>query len=157
MKKLLFIVLFAAASLGTAQAQENAAGLRIGAGFELLYQRQMSAENYLRFTAAFPNFDGFTVTGSYNWRCYEWDWTPETCDWHLDAGAGAAFGVYGLDDAGVLVGAMGTCAFGCQFKEVPISIDIDYRPVLGFVAGGGDKGFFTPGLWNFGLSVAYHF
>ena len=62
-----------------------------------------------------------------------------------------------FDNAGFLIGVAGSCAFGCLFKSVPISIDVDYRPVIGAVAGGGDKGFFTPGFWNFGLAVAYHF
>lgn len=157
MKKLILIVAICLVSWTTVKAQENAVGLRIGAGAELLYQRQLSAENYLQFTVAFPNFDGMTVTGTYNWRCCEWNWTPQTCDWHLDAGVGGALGMYGFDDAGFLVGAVGSCAFGCQFKSVPISIDVDYRPVIGIVSGGGDSGFFTPGFWNFGLSVAYHF
>ena len=103
------------------------------------------------------NYDGVALTGIYNWRCCEWNWTPRTCTWHLNAGVGAALGMYNFDNAGFLIGVAGSCAFGCLFKSVPISIDVDYRPVIGAVAGGGDKGFFTPGFWNFGLAVAYHF
>ena len=132
-------------------------GLRCGGSAELLFDYNLSSENFLQFTVAFPNYDGVALTGIYNWRCCEWNWTPRTCTWHLNAGVGAALGMYNFDNAGFLIGVAGSCAFGCLFKSVPISIDVDYRPVIGAVAGGGDKGFFTPGFWNFGLAVAYHF
>ncbi len=157
MKKMILAMTLCLASLGIARAQDHAVGLRIGGSVELLYQQELSQDNFLQFTLGMPDYDGFSVTGTYNWHCCEWDWTPQTCDWHLDAGVGAQVGVYNFDHAGFLLGAVGSCAFGCQFKSVPVSIDVDYRPVIGVVAGGGGKGFFKPGLWNFGLSVAYHF
>ena len=97
------------------------------------------------------------MTGIYNWRCCQWDWTPRTCDWYLNAGVGGALGFYDFDDSGLLFGVAGSCAFGCQFKKVPISLEVDYRPVIGTVIGGYSEGFFTPGFWNFGLAVAFHF
>lgn len=157
MKKIVLTLLVCFTALGVARAQENAVGLRFGGSAELLYQRDLSRTNFLQFTLAIPDYDGFAVTGLYNWRLCQWDWTPETCDWHLNAGVGGALGMYNFDKAGFMLGVTGSCAFGCQFKSVPISIDIDYRPVLGAVIGGNSKGFFKPGLWNFGLAVAYHF
>jgi len=56
-----------------------------------------------------------------------------------------------------LLGLAGSCAFGCHFKNAPISLEVDYRPVIGAVIGGGHDGFFDPGFWNFGLSVKFHF
>ena len=98
-----------------------------------------------------------SVTGIYNWRCCRWNWTPRTCDWYLNAGVGGALGLYDFDDSGFLLGLAGSCAFGCHFKNAPISLEVDYRPVIGAVIGGGHDGFFDPGFWNFGLSVKFHF
>ena len=117
----------------------------------------MSTKNFLQFTLAIPNYEGLSLTGIYNWRCCQWDWTPRTCDWYLNAGVGGALGFYDFDDSGLLFGVAGSCAFGCQFKKVPISLEVDYRPVIGTVIGGYSEGFFTPGFWNFGLAVAFHF
>lgn len=159
MKKFIVAVMmcFAVATAAKAQDTKYAVGLRLGGSAELLFDYNLSSENFLQFTVSFPNYDGVALTGIYNWRCCEWNWTPRTCTWHLNAGVGAALGMYNFDNAGFLVGVAGSCAFGCLFKSVPISIDVDYRPIIGAVAGGGDKGFFTPGFWNFGLAVAYHF
>ena len=80
-----------------------------------------------------------------------------SCDWYLNAGVGGALGLYDFDDSGFLLGLAGSCAFGCHFKNAPISLEVDYRPVIGAVIGGGHDGFFDPGFWNFGLSVKFHF
>lgn len=103
------------------------------------------------------SFEGLSVTGIYNWRCCRWNWTPQTCDWYLNVGVGGALGLYDFDDSGFLLGVAGSCAFGCHFKNAPISLEVDYRPVIGAVIGGGHDGFFDPGFWNFGLSVKFHF
>ena len=158
MKKILLAVAFCLATMAVqAQQYDHAIGLRFGGSVELLYQHELSQDNFLQFTVAAPNYNGLSVTGIYNWRCCQWDWTPQTCDWYLNAGVGAAAGVYNFGDLGVLAGLAGSCAFGCQFKYAPVSLEIDYRPVVGVVAGGEAKGFFAPGMWNFGLSVKYHF
>ncbi|WP_288739086.1 hypothetical protein [uncultured Coprobacter sp.] len=157
MKRLIFITFICFASLGLTNAQKNAIGLRLGAGAELLYQRNLSAKNFLQFTLAIPDYNGLSVTGIYNWRCCQWNWTPKTCEWYLNAGVGGALGIYDFDDSGVLIGIAGSCAFGCQFKKVPISLDINYRPVIGVVTSGHSEGFFDPGFWNFGIAAAYHF
>lgn len=112
---------------------------------------------FLQFTLATPHFEGLSVTGIYNWRCCRWNWTPQTCDWYLNVGVGGALGLYDFDDSGFLLGVAGSCAFGCHFKNAPISLEVDYRPVIGAVIGGGHDGFFDPGFWNFGLSVKFHF
>lgn len=158
MKKILLLLAVCLSTVAAgAQEHDHAVGLRFGGSAELLYQRELSATNFAQFTLAMPNYDGISVTGIYNWRCYEWDWTPRTCVWYLNAGVGAALGAYNFDDTGLLLGVAGSCAFGCKFKNAPISLEVDYRPVIGAVFGGGDKGFFTPGTWNFGFAVKYHF
>ncbi len=157
MKKLVLSIFLCLASVCFVDAQKNALGLRFGGAAEILYQRSLSTKNFLQFTLGSPNYDGFTVTGIYNWRCCQWDWTPQACDWYLNAGVGAALGFYDFDDSGLLFGVAGSCAFGCLFKRAPISIEIDYRPVVGPVIGGHHEGFYTPGFWNFGFAIACHF
>ncbi len=157
MKKI-FLLLAICLSAVAVEAQNQAVGLRAGGSIELLYERDLSADRFLQFTLAFPNYDGIAVTGLYNWRCCKWtDWTPRTCVWYLNAGVGAALGAYKFKDAGFLVGAVGSVAFGCRFRHTPISLEVDYRPMIGAVAGGDKKGFYKPGLWNFGLAVKFHF
>ena len=130
MKKILLVLVCSLFAFETVSAQEkNAVGLRLGDGVEFLYQRDLSSRN----------------------------WTPRTCDWYLNAGVGGALGLYDFDDSGFLLGLAGSCAFGCHFKNAPISLEVDYRPVIGAVIGGGHDGFFDPGFWNFGLSVKFHF
>ena len=157
MKKILFLVALCLGAVA-AQAQNHAVGIRFGGSVEFLYQHELSADNFLRFTVAVPDYDGVALTGTYNWHCFEWtDWTPKTCNWYLDAGVGGALGIYNFKSTGLLAGLVGSAAFGCHFKAAPISLEVDYRPVFGVVAGGVDKGFFKPGLWNFGLAVKFHF
>ena len=158
MKKILLVFVCSLFAFETVLAQEkNAVGLRLGDGVEFLYQRDLSSRNFLQFTLATPHFEGLSVTGIYNWRCCRWNWTPRTRDWYLNAGVGGALGLYDFDDSGFLLGVAGSCAFGCHFKNAPISLEVDYRPVIGAVIGGGHDGFFDPGFWNFGLSVKFHF
>ncbi len=158
MKKSILMLMTVLCSLATAQAQEkNAVGLRFGDGVELLYQRNLSTQNFLQFTLNFPHFDGIAATGIYNWKCCRWNWTPRTCDWYLNAGVGGALGLYDFKDSGFLLGVAGSCAFGCHFKNAPVSLEVDYRPVIGAVIGGGSDGVYEPGFWNFGLAVKFHF
>ena len=147
MKKLFLMQALCLCLFTTVHAQEeNAVGLRFGDGVELLYQRDLDAKNFLQFSLAFPHFDGLSATGIYNWKCCRWNWTPQTCDWYLNAGVGGALGLYDFEDSGFLVGIAGSCAFGCHFKNAP-----------GAVIGGGHDGFYKPGFWNFGLAVKFHF
>ena len=131
MKKI-FLLLAICLSAVAVEAQNQAVGLRAGGSIELLYERDLSAD-----------------------RCKWTDWTPRTCDWYLNAGVGAALGAYKFKDAGFLVGAVGSVAFGCRFRHTPISLEVDYRPMIGAVAGGDKKGFYKPGLWNFGGEIPF--
>lgn len=176
MKKILFLVALCLGAVA-AQAQNHAVGIRFGGSPELFYQHELSGDKFLRFSIAAPNFDGVSLTGTYNWHCCRWDdWTPNTCVWYLDAGVGGTLGAYHFkkewvlflnedqevdarreSNPGFMAGLVGSVAFGCRFRTVPISLEVDYRPVIGLVAGGADKGFLKPGLWNFGVGVKFHF
>lgn len=157
-KMLLLFALLLSAAAAEVRAQNQAVGLRFGGSAELLYERDLSADNFLQVTLAFPNYEGIAVTGLYNWRCCEWeDWTPKCGVWYLNAGVGGALGAYKFDDTGFLMGVVGSVAFGCRFAHAPISLEVDYRPMLATVAGGEHKGYYKPGFWNFGLAVKFHF
>ena len=122
MKKILLVLVCSLFAFETVSAQgKNAVGLRLGDGVEFLYQCDLSSRNFLQFTLATPHFEGLSVTGIYNWRCCRWNWTPQTCDWYLNVGVGGALGLYDFDDSGFLLGVAGSCAFGCHFKNAPIS------------------------------------
>ena len=118
MKKLIFVVLLCITSLSFANAQKNAVGFRFGGGAEFLYQRDLSTKNFLQFTLAIPNYEGLSLTGIYNWRCCQWDWTPRTCDWYLNAGVGGALGFYDFDDSGLLFGVAGVLS-AANLKKCP--------------------------------------
>lgn len=139
------------------QMPRSAVGLRVGGSVDLIYEYHHRATRHWQFALSLPNYDGVSLSGIHYWRLKQWKWSPDGCDWFLDAGVGPTVGVYHFDDTGFLVGAVGACAMGCRFKRVPISLAIDYKPVVGAVVGGSEKGFFTPGLWNFGLVATYHF
>jgi hypothetical protein len=120
------------------------------------------------------------LTGLYNWRLFNWDWTPQAGTWFFDAGVGASVG--GARQYAYF-GATGMARFGFKFRNVPISLSIDYSPTLGLdfvygVGGGnydGDSvgyapvetrsaankrtyvGFHEAGLWNTGLTFTYTF
>lgn len=138
-------------------SREKRRGITVGRWRGISLSMRSFVSEFLQFTLATPHFEGLSVTGIYNWRCCRWNWTPQTCDWYLNVGVGGALGLYDFDDSGFLLGVAGSCAFGCHFKNAPISLEVDYRPVIGAVIGGGHDGFFDPGFWNFGLSVKFHF
>ena len=120
MKKFIVAVMmcFAVATAAKAQDTKYAVGLRFGGSAELLFDYNLSSENFLQFTVAFPNYDGVALTGIYNWRCCEWNWTPRTCTWNLNAGVGAALGMYNVYNDGFLIGVAGSCAF--DLLSVPL-------------------------------------
>ena len=118
MKKILLVLVCSLFAFETVSAQgKNAVGLRLGDGAEFLYQRDLSYRNFLQITLATPHFEGLSVTGIYNWRCCQWNWTPRTCDWYLNAGVGGALGFYDFDDSGFLLGVP-DCSGGGEFVKM---------------------------------------
>ena len=132
MKK--FLLLVAAVVISTsAFSQEWAVGGRVGSGFQAVGQYTLSNDNYVeaRFGAAWNNGGG-TVTADftalYNWRIFEMDWTPRAGMWFFDAGCGVNVGGKGHF---AYVGVAGMARLGITFHKVPISLSIDYTPVIG--------------------------
>lgn len=128
MKK--FLLLVAAVLITTvsfAQSTKHALGLRLGNGVELQYEYNFSQKNFLKADLGLNGFGGgFFASATYNWNCFEWDWTPNVGKWYLSAGVGASVGAWG----GFQLGVSGDVAFGMKFKGAPITLALDYRPTV---------------------------
>lgn len=152
MKKFLLLVavtLFATSAF--AQDYKNSIGLRLGYGAEVQYERHFSAENYLEVNAGLYGFgNSFSANATYNWNCFEWDWTPNAGTWFLSAGVGGSFGTWGYhkdgsDKLGFQVGVTGDVAFGIRFNK-PVTLSLDYRPTIYFLHNAWGSGFYGVGL-----------
>lgn len=152
MKKFLLMVAVALfATTAFAQDYKNSIGLRLGYGAELQYERHFSSENYLEVNAGLSGFVGnaFFANATYNWNCFEWNWTPRAGKWFLSAGVGASAGTWGLADGdkklGFQVGVCGDVAFGIRFNA-PVTLSLDYRPTIYFLHNAWADGFFSGAL-----------
>lgn len=182
MKKFLLLVVASLFVTG-AFAQDWSVGARAGSGFQAVGQYSLNQKNYVeaRFGLNLARCASADLTGLYNWRLLQWDWTPEAGTWFLDAGVGASVG--GAKHYAYF-GATGMARFGFKFRKVPISLSIDYTPVIGLdflygPGGGADNngteagyapvetraaankrtsvGFHEAGLWNSGITFTYTF
>ena len=178
MKKFLLLVVASLFVTG-AFAQDWSVGARAGSGFQAVGQYSLNQKNYVeaRFGLNLAHCASADLTGLYNWRLVQWDWTPEAGTWFLDAGVGASVG--GAKQYAYF-GAAGMARFGFKFRKVPISLSIDYTPVIGLdFVGGADYngseagyapvetraaankrtyvGFHEAGLWNSGITFTYTF
>lgn len=70
-------------------------------------------------------------------------------------GAAAGGTTYDKYDGG-FIGPMGNLGFGITFDGAPVTLGLDYRPMVAIVFG-DETGVLTPGFWNFGLTVTYRF
>lgn len=129
MKK--FILLVAAVICTTTVfAQDWKVGGRVGSGFQAVGQYELNSENYLeaRFGAAWLNGVTADFTALYNWHILDMDWTPKAGTWFFDAGCGVNVG--GAKNY-AYVGAAGMARLGITFKKAPVSLSVDYTPVIG--------------------------
>lgn len=145
---------------GQAQKTRHAIGIHAGGStIDLEYQYHFQKRNFLDVTAGvFDLGDGFALQGVYNWNIKEWgSWTPNFATWKLWGGVGAGAGVYdhGKYD-GAFIGPVGTLGFGFTVKNVPLTIGLDYRPMVAFNLGDGDA-LIDRGFRNFGLTMTYRF
>ena len=155
-KKLFLAVLLCMTAMTmSAQRTKHALGLHLGgATIDVEYQYRMSDKNFIDVTAGLFGFgDGFVAQGIYNWNLKQWDnWTPEFATWKLWAGAGAGIGV----NDSFLVGPVGAVGFGFTPKKVPLTVGVDYRPMVAIVFG-DECDVLSGGFFNFGLTVTYRF
>lgn len=163
MKKYLFATLVACmVAIGaSAQRTPHAIGFHAGgATVDLEYQYHYNNKNFLDVTAGIFNIDeGFALQAVYNWNIAQFpDWTPRFATWKLWGGVGAGLGFYdaGDDDDGFFVGPVGTLGFGFTLKSIPLTIGIDYRPMLALNIGNGCD-IISAGFHNVGLTMTYRF
>ena len=157
MKKILLaVVALLCVAAVNAQDYKNSIGLRLGYGAEVQYERHFSAENYLEVNAGLADllgsFDRLMVNATYNWNCFDWDWTPSARRWFLSAGVGGSVGFWGKDaKCPIQVGVSGNVAFGIRFNA-PVTLSLDYRPTIYFLNDA-----WVDGVGHFGLTCTYNF
>lgn len=157
MKKFLAIMVVALVSL-TAHAQHtpHAFGAHFGGStIDLEYQYHFSSKNFLAVNAGVFDLDeGFSLQGVYNWNIQQWgDWTPRFGTWKLWGGFGGGLGSYSDN---FFFGPVGTLGFGFTLKACPLTMGLDYRPMVAFNCG-DDFSVIDCGFRNVGLSVTYRF
>ena len=168
MKKFLFVVLLAAASI-TAYAQPRAIGANLGANFGFSYQHGFGEANMLDVAAYVPWAAGF-YGGGIAWGIggivtYDWidpfgatvPWS-EKGEWHWYMGVGGAGGFFFGTTSGY-VGAAGH--FGIEYDFwFPMQLSVDYRPVIGVGIATADGvtgvGFNTGGLYE-GITIGIRY
>lgn len=130
MKKILLMAVAVLFSTG-AFAQDWSVGARVGSGFQAVGQYNLNSKNYVeaRFGASWID-GGVTAdfTALYNWHILDMNWTPTAGTWFFDAGCGVNVGGKGHF---AYVGVAGMARLGITFHKVPISLSIDYTPVIG--------------------------
>ena len=161
MKKTLATFVMAYVTLGVcAQHTPHAIGAHFGGStIDLLYQYHFNNKNFLDVSAGvFDLDDGFLTQGVYNWNIQEWsNWTPRFGTWKFWGGVGAGLGFTSDDDEdNFLLGPVGHLGFGFTLKCCPLSVGIDYRPMVAFTLG-DDSGINDKGFRNIGLSLTYRF
>lgn len=162
MKKMLLTLLVSLTALAAgAQRTPHAIGVHFGGStLDLEYQYHFDNKNFLDVTAGiFDLDDGFCLQGVYDWNIKHWDnWTPNFGSWKFWGGFGAGVGYYNHDKGndGLFLGPVGTLGFGFTLKEIPLTLGLDYRPMVAFVIG--DKfDVLDAGFKNIGLTLTYRF
>ena len=161
MKKYLLTLLIGLASLPlVAQRTPHALGVHLGGStFDLEYQYHFNKKNFLDVTVgAFDIKHGFMIQGTYNWTFKEFeDWTPNFATWKVWGGVGVGIGGYDTDDrSGLVLGPTGDLGFGFTFNAVPITLGVDYRPMVA-IALGTHSGLIDNGFFNLGVTATYRF
>lgn len=160
MKKFLLLAVVAMFAT-TAFAQDWKVGGRLGSGFQAVAQYGYEHGRYIegRFGAGW--LDGGVsadFTALHNWNICTMDWTPRGGDWFFDAGVGVNVGGVG---GYAYVGLAGMARLGFTFNSAPVSLSIDYTPVIGPAIGYGGghsvAAFRGVGFANFGLTCTYNF
>ncbi len=162
MKKIL-IAAFVAFAFSTglhAQRTPHAIGAHFGGStIDLEYQYHFNNRNFLDATAGIFDLDeGFCAQVVYNWNIRQWaDWTPRFATWKFWGGFGGGIGAYDDGDgSGLFLGPVGMLGFGFTLKDVPLTLGLDYRPMVAVNFGHGDA-ILDSGFKNIGISLTYRF
>lgn len=162
MKKLIFTLFTTLVVTCTfAQNTPHAIGAHIGGStIDFEYQYHFNNHNFIDATVGVFDFgDGFIAQGIYNWNIKQWsNWTPSFGTWKLWGGVGAGVGFYDDGDHGngCILGPVGNLGFGFTLKSCPLTIGVDYRPMVAFNLG-NDGHVVNKGFWDLGLTVTYRF
>ena len=162
MKNYLLTLFFAGIALfAKAETTPHALGFHIGGStIDLEYQYHLNQKNFLDFTVGvFDIDDGFLAQGIYNWNIQKWgNWTPSFATWKIWGGIGAGVGYIDADkhDDSMMLGPVGTIGFGFTMKAAPITMGIDYRPMVA-IALGHHSGLVDHGFRNIGFTMTYRF
>lgn len=179
MKKF-FLLMVASLFVTGAFAQDWSVGGRLGSGFQAVGQYTYNQNKYVeaRFGAGW--LDGVTAdfTALHNWNILTMDWTPRAGEWFFDAGVGLNIGgkshysYLGVACDYSYFGVAGMARLGFTFNNIPLTLSVDYTPVVGpyFVSGfpvyDMDStevskttfvGYRAVGFANFGITCTYNF
>lgn len=189
MKKFIAIIALALGISAAAIAQPRTAGIRLGYGLDLTYQHYLGENNMITADLSLPwTFSGAGLTATYDWinpfnANIPWN---NYGGWNWYMGVGANVNMGGNSKRTELVGATTVAStftfgfgvaghIGVEYNfEFPLSLAIEYTPVLGpgfgnstnkvIIPGQGTvktvdrfAGFGFGGLYHFGLAVRYRF
>ena len=161
MKKYVLTLLITLAAMPLlAQRTPHALGVHLGGStLDIEYQYHFNKKNFVDVTVG--SFDvphGPTTPRTYNWNLKEFeDWTPNFATWKVWAGAGVGIGGYDTHDySGLMLGPVGDLGFGFTINDVPITLGIDYRPMVA-IALGTHSGLVDNGFFNLGITATYRF
>ena len=161
MKKYVLTLLITLAAMPLlAQRTPHALGVHLGGStLDREYQYHFNKKKFVDVTVG--SFDvphGFMIQGTYNWNLKEFeDWTPNFATWKVWAGAGVGIGGYDTHDySGLMLGPVGDLGFGFTINDVPITLGIDYRPMVA-IALGTHSGLVDNGFFNLGFTATYRF
>jgi hypothetical protein len=159
MKKFL-LAIFAMLCVAGASAQDWSVGGRLGSGFQAVGTYAYNGSDYLeaRFGAAWLGGVSADFTVLHNWQICTMDWTPSAGRWFFDAGVGLNVG--GAQGY-AYVGVAGMARLGIKFNDAPVSLSVDYTPVIGpsisYGGGHSSAAFRGLGFANFGITCTYNF
>ena len=161
MKKYVLTLLITLAAMPLfAQRTPHALGVHLGGStFDVEYQYHFNKKNFFDITVgAFDIKYGFMIQGTYNWTIKEFeDWTPDFATWKVWGGVGVGIGAYDTSDrSGLVLGPTGDLGFGFTFNAVPITLGVDYRPMVA-IALGSHSGLINKGFYNLGVTATYRF
>lgn len=137
MKKLLFVVaLIGLSAVAGAQVSSNALGARLYggdtySGAELSYQKGLNDRNRLELDASFGFRQDFTRLALIG--IYHWNWNiAGGFNWYVGPGATVAYDNFD-GSTYVNVGVGGQIGIEYKFRDLPVLISLDSRPMWDFL------------------------
>ena len=137
MKKLLiFVALLSLGAVAVAQVQPNALGARLYggdtySGAELSYQKGLNDRNRLELDASFGFKNDFTRIALIG--IYHWDWKiVGGFNWYIGPGASISYDNFS-DNTYVNVGVGGQIGIEYKFRDLPVLVSLDSRPMWDFL------------------------